>query len=91
MNDFEAELLELIMDTIREDKYQSEMFLRRDLDTIIRRHMVVHDEEVRLETKAMLEEDEIYDEGYEDGYVTGWDDAKQDILDAVNEIYRKNN
>ena len=89
MNDFEAELLELIMDTIREDKDQKETFLRRDLDIIIRRHMAVHDEEVMERAKDMLDQDEIYDEGYNDGYANGWNDAKQEILDTVNEVYRK--
>lgn len=91
MNDFEAELLELIMDIIREDKDQSEAFLRRDLDTIIRRHMIVHDEEVRRDTREMLDEDEIYDEGFDQGYIAGWDDAKEEIMNTVNEVYRKKN
>ena len=91
MNDFETELLELIMDTIREDKNQSEAFLRRDLNTIIRRAMEAHDEEVRRDTRARLNEDEIYDEGHEDGYIMGWEDAKQEIVDSINEMIRKNN
>jgi hypothetical protein len=86
MNDFEAELLELIMDTIREDKDQNESFLRRDLDIIIRKHMAMHDEEVRLEAKAMLDEDEVYDNGYDDGYTSGWNDAKEEIGEALNEL-----
>jgi flagellar biosynthesis/type III secretory pathway protein FliH len=86
MNDFEAELLELIMDTIREDKDQKETFLRRDLDTIIRRHMAAHDEEIRRETKSMLDEDEAYDEGYDDGYAVGWNDAKEEMCEALNEL-----
>lgn len=91
MNDFEAELLELIMDTVREDKDQSEAFLRRDLDIVIRRAMKEHDEEVRRETKAMLDEDEIYDEGFDQGYISGWDDAKEEIMSAVHEVYRRDN
>lgn len=86
MNDFEAELLELIMDTIREDKDQSEMFLRRDLDMIIRREMKEHDEEVRRETKLLLDEDEAYDEGYDDGYTNGWNDAREEIQELAREM-----
>ena len=87
MNDFEAELLELIMDTIREDKDQNENFLRRDLDIIIRRHMVAHDEEVRRETRYMIDEDEIYDYGYSNGYNDGWNEAKEEMREAINELH----
>lgn len=86
MNDFEAELLELIMEIIREDKNQNENFLRRDLDIIIRKHMAMHDAGVRRETRSMLDEDEIYDEGFEDGYTIGWNDAKEEICEAINEL-----
>lgn len=87
MNDFEAELLELIINTIREDKDQNENFLRRDLNIIIRRHMAVHDEEVRRETKSMLDEDKIYDDGYNDGYIAGWNEAKEEMCEAINELH----
>ena len=39
----------------------------------------------------MLDQDEIYDEGFDQGYIAGWDDAKEEIMSAVNEVYRKNN
>ena len=86
MNDFEAELLELIMDTIREDKDQKETFLRRDLDIVIRRAIKEHDAEVMEQAKDMLDQDAVYDEGYDDGYTSGWNDAREEIQELAREM-----
>ena len=86
MNNFETELVELIMDTVREDKDQSEAFLRRDLGIVIRRAMLEHDEEVMEHARAMLDQDEIYDEGYDDGYSSGWNDAREEIQELARDM-----
>ena len=90
MNDFITQLVEDIMVTIEEDKNYTEKILRSDIKHLIAQALNDHDEKIRREARAMLDEDEIYDEGHEDGYVLGWEDAKQEIIDNINEMIRKN-
>ena len=45
-----------------------------------------HDEEVRRETQTMFDADEHYDEGYDDGFIAGWQAAKEDIIDNLENM-----
>ena len=89
MNDFVTNLVSDIMDVIEEDRGYAEKLLRSDIHYLIARALEDHDKEIMEQAKDMLDQDEIYDEGFEAGYVNGWDDAKEEIMGAVNEVYRK--
>lgn len=87
MNDFITQLTEDIMDTIEEDRGYPEKLLKHDIKHILACALNDHDEEIRREAKAMIDEDEVYDDGFEDGYAAGWNEAKEEMREAINDLH----
>ena len=86
MNEFITQLTEDIVETVERYKGLQQRFLIQDIKHLITMTLKEHDEEVRRETQTMFDADEHYDEGYDDGFIAGWQAAKEDIIDNLENM-----